>query len=42
MKIIRIDLKKFDLFEDLANVKLECINQIYVADPYVIGTRLVF
>ena len=35
-----IDLKKCNLFEDLAQDRLEWRNKIYVANPNIVGTWL--
>ena len=36
----KIDLKKCNLYEDLAYDRSEWRNKIHVADPNIVGTRL--
>ena len=38
MEVVSINLKKCDLFEDLAQNILEWKNGIHVADPSIVGT----
>ena len=39
MEVVRIDLQKCNLFEDLAHDRLEWRNKIHVADPNIVETR---
>ena len=40
MEVLRIDLRKCNLSEDLAQDRLEWRNKIHVIDPNIVGTRL--
>lgn len=40
MEVMRIDLKKCSLFNDLAKDKLEQRSIIHVVDPNIVGKRL--
>ena len=40
MEVVMIDLKKSNLFEDLAEDRLEWRNIIHVAEPNIVGRRL--
>ena len=40
IKVVKIDMKKYNLSENLAQDKLEWRNIIHVADPNIVGTRL--
>ena len=40
MEVVKIDLKKCNLSEDLAQARSEWRNKIHVADPNLVGTRL--
>ena len=40
MNVVKIDLKKCNLCEDLAQDRSEWRNIIRVADPSIVGTRL--
>ena len=40
MEIVKIDLKKYNLSEDLARDRSEWRNRIHVADPNIVGIRL--
>ena len=40
MDVVKIDLKKYNLLEDLAHDRLEWRNRVHVADPNLARTRL--
>ena len=40
MEVVKINLKKYNLSEDLAEDRLEWRNKLYVTDPNIVGTRL--
>ena len=40
IEVVRMDLKKWKLYEGLAQDRLEWRNRIHVADPNIVGTRL--
>ena len=40
MDVVKIDIKKCNLFEDLTQDRTEWRNKICVADPNILGTRL--
>ena len=40
MEVVKIDLNKCNLSEDLARDKFEWRNKTHVADPNIVGTRL--
>ena len=40
MELVKIDMKKCNLFEDLTQDRSEWKNRIRVADPNLFGTRL--
>lgn len=39
MEVARIDLKKYNLFEDLALYRLDGRNKIHVSNPNIVETR---
>ena len=40
MRVVKIDLKKCNLSEDLAQDRSEWRNRIHIANPNIVGTRL--
>lgn len=40
MEVVRIDLNKYNLLEDLAEGRLEWRNRTHVVNPNTIGTKL--
>ena len=40
MNVVKINIKKCNLSENLAQDSLEWRNEIYIADPNIVGTRL--
>ena len=39
MEVAKIDMKKCNLSDDLAQGRMEWRNKIYVIDPNIVGTR---